>query len=79
MAFAISPENLIPPSAMTGIFFLPIALTTFAIAEICGTPTPVTILVVQIDPGPIPTFIASAPALIKSKAPSPVATFPPMT
>ena len=32
--FAISPENLIPPSAITGVFLLPMAFTTFAIAEI---------------------------------------------
>ena len=35
---------------------------------ICGTPTPVTTRVVQIEPGPIPTFIASAPASIRSLA-----------
>ena len=28
----------------------------------CGTPTPATIRVVQIEPGPMPTLIASAPA-----------------
>ena len=33
------------------------------IADICGTPIPATILVVQIDPGPIPIFIISAPKL----------------
>ena len=41
-----------------------------------GTPTPATILVVQMEPGPIPTFIASAPSLIKSFAASGVAIFP---
>jgi hypothetical protein len=30
----------------------------------CGTPTPATIRVVQIEPGPIPTLTASAPASI---------------
>jgi hypothetical protein len=30
------------------------------IAEICGIPIPATTLVVQMDPGPIPTFMASA-------------------
>lgn len=45
----------------------------------CGTPTPEIILVVQIDPGPIPTLTASAPARIKSLAPSVVATFPAIT
>ena len=33
-------------------------------------------LVVQIEPGPIPTLTASAPALTKSNAASPVAIFP---
>ena len=39
---------------------------------------PAIILVVQIDPGPIPTFTASAPALTISIAPSGVATLPPI-
>ena len=43
------------------------------------TPTPATILVVQIDPGPIPTFNESAPALIKSIAASAVAILPTTT
>ena len=41
-----------------------------------GTPTPATILVVHIEPGPIPTLIASAPNLIKSLAASGVAILP---
>ena len=45
-------------------------------ADICGTPIPATILVVQIEPGPIPTFIISAPELYNSLAASPVAMFP---
>ena len=44
----------------------------------CGTPTPAIILVVQIDPGPIPTFIPSAPESIKALVAAPVATFPPI-
>ena len=36
------------------------------IAENCGTPTPATTLVVQIEPGPIPIFTASTPAFIKA-------------
>ena len=48
------------------------------IAVTCGTPTPATTRVVQIDPGPTPTFTASAPALISACAPARVATFPPM-
>ena len=38
------------------------SFTTSITADNCGTPTPAIILVVQIDPGPTPTLIASAPA-----------------
>jgi hypothetical protein len=31
------------------------------IALICGTPTPATMRVVQIEPGPMPTLTPSAP------------------
>ena len=48
-------------------------------AESWGKPTPAIILVVQIDPGPIPTLIASAPARTRSNAASPVAIFPTTT
>ena len=46
---------------------------------ICGTPTPEITRVVQIEPGPMPTLTASAPASIRSRAPSAVATFPATT
>ena len=36
----------------------------------CGTPTPATTRVVQIEPGPMPTLMASAPAAISALAPS---------
>ena len=45
----------------------------------CGTPTPATMRVVQIEPGPMPTLIASAPASISALAPSAVATLPATT
>ena len=48
------------------------------IAVICGTPTPATTRVVQIEPGPTPTFTASAPALMRACAPARVATLPPI-
>ena len=41
-----------------------------------GTPTPATTRVVQIEPGPMPTFTASAPCSTSSLAASPVATLP---
>ena len=40
---------------------------------------PATILVVQMEPGPIPTLTQSAPALIKASVPSAVATLPAIT
>ena len=60
-AFTMSPEYLIPPSAITGTFDFFATSATFNIAVSCGTPIPAIILVVQIEPGPMPTFIASAP------------------
>src|SRR3954447_22508577 len=48
-------------------------------AVICGAPTPATTRVVQIDPGPTPTFTASAPASTSAAAPARVATLPPTT
>ena len=75
-AFAISPENFIPPSEIILTFFLLSAFLTSIIAEIWGTPIPATILVVQIEPGPIPTFMISAPELYNFFAASPVAIFP---
>ena len=47
------------------------AVATLSIAMICGTPTPATIRVVQMDPGPMPTLTASAPASASARAASP--------
>ena len=55
-----------PPSAITGV---PLSRATFAasmMAVSCGTPTPATMRVVQIEPGPMPILIASAPASISA-------------
>ncbi|MNE19257.1 hypothetical protein D3C80_1123290 [compost metagenome] len=78
MALARSPENLIPPSAMTGISAALAASTDAMTAASCGTPTPATMRVVQMEPGPIPTLTASAPASISALVPSAVATLPAM-
>ena len=75
-AFAISPENLIPPSEIIVIFLFLIPFFASIIAVNCGTPMPATSLVVQIDPGPIPTFIMSTPSFAKNFAASAVAMFP---
>ena len=45
----------------------------------CGTPTPATTRVVQIEPGPMPTFTPSAPQSISALVASPVATLPAST
>jgi len=72
----ISPEYLMPPSAMTGTPKGRAALAHSYTAVIWGTPMPAITLVVQIDPGPMPTLIASAPASIRSRVASAVATLP---
>ena len=76
IAFATSPEYLIPPSAITGMPESAAASATSEIAVSCGTPTPATIRVVHIEPGPIPTLSASTPIEIKSSAASAVAMLP---
>ena len=65
-----------PPSAMTGIPRLAATQAASYIAVIWGTPMPATTRVVQMDPGPMPTFIASAPASISASAASAVAMLP---
>ena len=50
-----------PPSAISGTPVPSSAAATSATAVICGTPTPATIRVVQMEPGPTPTFTPSAP------------------
>jgi hypothetical protein len=75
---AKSPENLMPPSAITGVPS-PAAAAQSMIAVSCGTPTPATMRVVQIEPGPMPTFTASAPASISARVASAVATLPAIT
>jgi hypothetical protein len=68
-----------PPSAITGTLAPRARSTTSRMAENCGIPTPATMRVVQIVPGPMPTLIESAPASISAWAPSPVATLPATT
>src|SRR5215470_395053 len=46
---------------MSGTPLFASASATFWMAVICGTPTPATMRVVQIEPGPIPTLTPSAP------------------
>ena len=60
---------------MIGTLCLLASSQQLMIADSCGTPTPVTIRVVQMLPGPIPTLIASAPASIRALVAAAVATF----
>ena len=45
----------------------------------CGIPTPEMMRVVQIEPTPMPTLTASAPAFTRARAPSSVPTLPAIT
>src|SRR3569623_667382 len=65
-AFATSPEYLMPPSAMIATPEPFAAATDSEIAVSCGTPTPATMRVAQIEPGPTPTFTALTPASISA-------------
>src|SRR5260370_7657182 len=76
MALVTSPEYLIPPSAITGMPSSRQARAASAIAVICGTPAPVTMPVVQLEPGPTPTLLSSPPLRTTSQAPSTVLTLP---
>ena len=61
------------------MIFVLLFLTPFLTSRIAlnwGTPIPATSLVVQIEPGPIPTLITSTPSFIKNFAASAVAIFP---
>src|ERR1043166_2693828 len=78
-ALARSPEFLMPPAAITGVSVARATSTASRIAVSCGMPTPATTRVVQIEPGPMPTLMASAPASMSALAPSPVATLPATT
>src|ERR1700693_5399767 len=76
IALVTSPENLMPPSAIKDTPYFLAILAHSAIAVICGTQIPATTLVVQMDPGPMPTLMASTPALISASAASAVAILP---
>ena len=59
-----------PPSAITRHVRAPRAPDSASwIAVICGTPTPATMRVVQIEPGPMPTLTPSAPWSTSALAP----------
>src|SRR5699024_4820294 len=78
-ALATSPEYCMPPSAIKGTPAAEATVAASIIAVICGAPTPATTRVVQIEPGPMPTLMASAPASIIALAAERVAKLPPTT
>src|SRR5512138_443278 len=78
-AFTTSPEYFTPPAETMGTPYFSAARAHSSTAVICGTPTPATTRVVQMEPGPTPTFTASTPALQSASAASAVATFPATT
>ena len=78
-AFTMSPDWRTPPSAITGTPAGVQAATALSTAVSCGMPQPVTMRVVQMEPGPMPTLTPSAPASTRALAPSVVATLPATT
>ena len=74
-----SPECFTPPSAMIGTPWRSPTRAQSLMAVICGTPMPATTRVVQMLPGPMPTFTASAPASMSASVASAVATLPATT
>ena len=75
-AFTTSPEVLDAAVGDDGGSRARRAMAAVSMTAVsCGTPTPATTRVVQMAPGPTPTFTAWAPALISASAPSAVATF----
>ena len=69
-ALAMSPEYCRPPSPISGTPAGRQARAALWIAVTCGTPTPATTRVVQIEPGPTPTLTPSAPASTSAWAPA---------
>ena len=65
-----------PPSAIMRLPILSACSAQSITAVSWGIPMPATIRVVQIEPGPMPTFTISAPASIKSRVASAVTTLP---
>jgi hypothetical protein len=70
----MSPEYLMPPSAMIGTSPAPMTASMMAVS--CGTPMPVTTRVVQMEPGPTPTLMASTPRSHEGARRASVATLP---
>src|SRR5262249_61719186 len=75
-ALVMSPEYLMPPSAITGIFASAAVREASMMAVGCGTPAPVTVRGVQVDPGPTPALTASTPRSRRARAPDAVPTLP---
>ena len=59
-----------PPSAMQQRSISRAARPPSMMAVTCGTPTPATMRVVQMEPGPMPILTQSAPASSTARAPS---------
>src|SRR4029450_4615579 len=76
-ALAMSPEYCNPPSPISGTPAARQAREALWIAVTCGTPTPATTRVVQMEPGPTPPLAPSAPASTRGVAPAYYATAAP--
>ena len=75
-ALTMSPDFVIPPSAssVTPRFFAACDATYRAVS--CGIPTPATMRVVQMEPGPWPTFTIEAPQSARYSTPAAEVTLP---
>ena len=68
-----------PPSAITGTPRWRARRVVCQMADSWGIPAPLITRVVQIDPAPTPTLMASAPASASASTPSSVTTLPAIT
>ena len=81
----ISLVPVTPPSAITGMY-LPVSAKYLSRSSVTSItvvanplPVPFCSCVIQIEPPPIPTFTAFAPASTRKRKPSLVIIFPPIT
>src|ERR1019366_4516821 len=78
-AFTMSPDFVMPPSARRRTPRLLAAVDATKRAVSWGMPTPATMRVVQMDPGPWPILTASAPQSARNSTPAALVTLPAMS
>src|ERR1035438_538965 len=78
-AFTMSPDFVMPPSARRRTPRLLAAVDATKRAVSWGMPTPATMRVVQMDPGPWPILTAPAPQSARNSTPAALVTLPAMS